>query len=114
MPMSVSDVGGSASARELLTLCALKVDGKHLDWSLIAREALRPDGVERMHHAEIVETSPAASDARSRLPVMLRDRADADGRVHSELRLAADVGARLVTVLDDDYPTNLRLIPNLP
>jgi hypothetical protein len=28
--------------------------------------------------------------------------------------LAAGVGARLVTVLDDDYPANLRLIPNLP
>ncbi len=35
-------------------------------------------------------------------------------RVDAELAAAETVGARLITVLDDDYPTNLRLIPNLP
>src|SRR5262249_32278127 len=31
-----------------------------------------------------------------------------------ELDAAASVGAQLTTVLDGDYPANLRLVPNLP
>jgi DNA processing protein len=34
--------------------------------------------------------------------------------VDSELAAADSAGARLTTVLDSDYPANLRLIPNLP
>ena len=34
--------------------------------------------------------------------------------VEAETEAAARAGARLVTVLDEDYPANLRLIPNLP
>ena len=35
-------------------------------------------------------------------------------RVDAECEAAEKVGARLVTILDDDYPINLRLVPNLP
>jgi DNA processing protein len=44
----------------------------------------------------------------------LRDPAPLAQRVDAELDAAAAAGARLVTVLDDSYPANLRLIPNLP
>jgi DNA processing protein len=39
---------------------------------------------------------------------------DARARVDHELAEAGKAGARLVTVLDEDYPANLRLIGNLP
>jgi DNA processing protein len=44
----------------------------------------------------------------------LRDSAALAERVDTELAAASQAGARLVTVLDQDYPANLRLIPNLP
>ena len=40
--------------------------------------------------------------------------ADAQDRVERELEAADPSGATLVTVLDDHYPANLRLVPNLP
>jgi DNA processing protein len=44
----------------------------------------------------------------------LRDRPALTDRVAAELGAASSAGARLVTVLDPDYPANLRLVPNLP
>jgi len=44
----------------------------------------------------------------------LRDPTPLADRVNAELDAAAEVGASLVTVMDNEYPANLRLIPNLP
>ncbi len=44
----------------------------------------------------------------------LKNLASAEERVEHELALAEKFGARLVTVLDGDYPVNLRLIPDRP
>src|SRR5512143_3624344 len=100
---------------DLLTLCALTRGEEKVDWSLIAREASRPGGVDQLLEGAIVERSSAADKSR---PVLRRLRAaDLDiarERVAAELAAADSVGARLVTVLDDDYPANLRLISNLP
>ncbi len=60
------------------------------------------------------EKSAAAHRSVPILRRALRDPAPLTPRVDAELEAAAAVGARLVTVLDDDYPANLRLIPNLP
>ena len=102
---------------DLLTICALD-DGEKdkADWSLIAREAQRDQGVSRLLSGQVVERSSAGDKARSALARQL-DHGGLDAareRVHTELDAAARVGARLVTVLDQDYPTNLRLISNLP
>jgi len=60
----------------------------------------------------------ARNAARSyhRLPndVLVKSGDDESGSHPAETTAAAQVGARLVTVLDEDYPPNLRLIPNLP
>jgi DNA processing protein len=107
--MEVSD-----QQRRLLELCAIRVDRESVDWSLIAREAQEPGGLEYLHQAVITERSAAA---RRSLPVLssgLRHPPALAERVEAELEAAARVGARLVTVLDPDYPANLRLIPNLP
>lgn len=100
--------------QDILTLCALRHADKHLDWSLIARESLRPDGVKAMLSGQVLENSPAATRARQLLPLMLKDRSRAEDRVAEELLQADKVGAQLLTVVDDDYPANLLLIPNLP
>ena len=108
--------------RRLLALCALSGDDGRLDWSLIAREAVRHGGLDRLYRGELLEHS---ADARKALP-LLRQCLDLDmiipsgdldrayERVDAELIAAEKIGARLVTVLDDSYPVNLRLIPNLP
>ena len=104
---------------QLLRLCALANDEGRLDWSLIAREAMRPDGVERLYRGQIIERSAEARRAAPILEAVLAAGStasidQASQRVDDELAAAEAVGARLVTVLDDDYPLNLRLIPNLP
>jgi DNA processing protein len=84
---------------------------------MLARAAQRDRGLDLLYQAEIPETSKAAAAARPLLRRVLRDPAAitaARERVERELDAAEGVGASLITVLDDDYPSNLRLIPNLP
>ncbi|MGH3587751.1 MAG: DNA-processing protein DprA [Pseudonocardia sp.] len=102
--------------RRLLTLCAMRVTSAGLDWQVIARIAQSHRGLDLLFDGEIPESSRAAADM---LPVLRQALADnhrslAEERVDREVTAAARVGASLVTVLDDDYPANLRLIPNLP
>lgn len=104
----------SSDQRRLLAFCAIREDDKSVDWSLIAREAVRPDGLDRLAAGILTETSPIADESRPVLKAGIEHLGDAEERVNRELEAAAEVGARLVTVLDDDYPANLRLIPNLP
>ncbi|MFZ3497188.1 DNA-processing protein DprA [Streptomyces sp. 5.8] len=98
----------------LLTLCSLHHDGATVDWHVIARTCQSEAGLEALLAGEIPEDSVAA---RKSLPI-LRGGLDAQDqsreRVMSELRAAEKAGARLVTVLDENYPANLRLVPNLP
>jgi DNA processing protein len=104
-----------ADQRRLLTLCAIRVDGESIDWSLLAREATRSEGLDRLYRGELVEKSKAAEESRSILERGLSESlTEAEARVDDELEKAVSVGARLVTVFDEDYPANLRLIPNLP
>jgi DNA processing protein len=98
----------------LLALCAIRVDGRSIDWSLLAREAQLWQGLDRLEAGEIHEDSKAA---RESMPVLQTGLAQLDHvrtRVDQELARAAAAGARLVTVLDEDYPANLRLIFDLP
>jgi DNA processing protein len=98
----------------LLTLCAIRIDGRSIDWSLLAREAQLWEGLDRLEEGVFHEDSAEADES---LPLLLYglDRLDeARARVERELALAGRVGARLVTVLDEEYPATLRAIPNLP
>ena len=101
--------------RRLLALCALRVGKQSVDWSLLAREALREGGIDRLWSGELVEESKSAGASAELLRQGLADDAErAVVRVEAELALAEAIGAQVVTVLDDAYPVNLRLIPNLP
>ena len=104
----------SENQRRLLALCAIRVDQESIDWSLIAREAQFPDGLDSLWSGTIQEKSAAADRSRSILRRGLKERDELFARVDKELAAADAVGVQLVTVLDSGYPANLRLIPNLP
>jgi DNA processing protein len=98
----------------LLTLCALHHGTATVDWHLIARTCQSEAGLDALLAGEIPEDSAAA---RKSLPILrggLEDQEQARALVADHLEAAAQVGARLVTVLDENYPANLRLVPNLP
>ena len=100
--------------RRLLALCAIRVNDKSVDWSLVARLAFFPEGLDALWSGDVRETSPAATLSR---PILRKGIASPDelfARVDAELEAADTVGAHLTTVLDADYPANLRLVPNLP
>ena len=98
----------------LLELCAIRVDNLSVDWSMIARQTQFPEGLDALWSGHILEKSAAARRSLPTLRRGLRDTGPLSERVNAEIAAASNAGARLVTVLDDDYPANLRLIPNLP
>lgn len=105
----------STSQRALLVLCALRDGDSSVDWSLLAREASKPGGLDSLYEGLIHEKSASATRSRPALRHLLDSgREAAEERVDVELGAAGSVGARLVTVLDDAYPRNLRLISNRP
>jgi DNA processing protein len=100
--------------RRLLALCAIRVDGAGVDWSLIARQAQFEEGLDALWAGRLFETSAAAKRSR---PILRRGIGAPEPlaeRVATEIAAAGRAGAELVTVLDERYPANLRLIPNLP
>lgn len=104
----------SDGQRRLLALCAIRVDKESVDWNLIAREAQFAGGLEALWEGKFQERSATADDSLKVLRRGIRNPYELFERVDAEIAAATDVGAHLVTVLDDVYPANLRLIPNLP
>jgi DNA processing protein len=104
----------SVDQRRLLALCAIRVADASPDWSVLAREAPREKGIDRLYAADLGDRSEAARETAKLLRAGLRNLDVAKERVEHELELANKAGARLVTVLDDDYPANLRLVWDLP
>ena len=100
--------------RRLLALCAIRIDHESVDWNLIAREAQFSGGLDALWEGKFQERSATADASQKILRRGLREAEELYERVDAELGAAETVGARLVTVLDDGYPANLRLIPNLP
>jgi DNA processing protein len=94
----------------LLALCALD----HVNWHVIAREAQQPSGLERLLQGHLTETSKQARATQKLIVGVSGDLDQQRLRAVEEIRRAEDAGAKLVTVLDDDYPANLRVIYNLP
>jgi DNA processing protein len=102
----------SEDQARLLRLCALP----KVDWYLIAREAQRPGGLDRLVRGELSErSSERAKATAAAIAAAGEDQSPSVRRVDEELaKLPAGGGIRLTTVLDDDYPSNLRTIYNLP
>ncbi|PWK74752.1 DNA processing protein [Streptomyces sp. CG 926] len=100
--------------RDLLALCALRVNDKSVDWSLLARTCDSPAGIAATLEGNIREQSETARDSLPILRTGLPHLAEARARVAVELEAAELAGARIVTVLDAGYPANLRLVPDRP
>lgn len=100
--------------RRLLALCAIRADGAGVDWSLIARQAQFEEGLDALWAGRIFETSAAAKRSAPVLRRGIKGAESLAARVEAEIEAAERAGAGLVTVLDEHYPANLRLIPNLP
>jgi DNA processing protein len=98
----------------LLQLCAIRIEGESIDWNVIARQAQDPAGLDDLWQGIVHEKSAAAKRSVPVLRKGLRDPAPLTARADAELEAATAAEARLVTVMDEGYPANLRLIPNLP
>jgi DNA processing protein len=94
----------------LLALCMIK----GVSWYLIAREAQRPGGLDRLWAGEVVESSPDATKARISIREQARDLESHLEAAYKQAERAAEGGAHLITVVDQQYPATLRLIFNLP
>ncbi|MBQ1054193.1 DNA-processing protein DprA [Micromonospora sp. C32] len=94
----------------LLALC--KVKG--VNWYLLAREAQRHGGLQRLASGHVTETSAEADKAVAAIRASLGDLDRLKAEAHDEFEKGRSVGAHLLTVIDDDYPATLRLIFNLP
>ena len=100
----------SRDARQLLSLCA--IDG--IDWHFLAREALAEGGIGHLLAAAPVERSDVASQARKLIESSRETEYERLSWVDDQIERAEKAGARLVTVLDEQYPANLELVFNLP
>ena len=94
---------------DLLAMC--RVPG--ISWHFVAREAQRPDGLSRLRSGSALEQSTEATKTLAALAAA-SDLAERQRVVEEMLASTESDGIRLTTVLDDDYPTNLRTIYNLP
>ena len=95
---------------DLLALCRVK----GVSWHFIAREAQRPDGLERLLAGKASEEGPESVET---LELLAQARAELPGHRETAAEIIASTaaeGVRLTTVLDEDYPVNLRTIYNLP
>ena len=95
---------------ELLSLCRVR----GVSWSLLAREAQRPEGLASLLSCR---TSEQSSDATEALALLKSERSEHPRHRQWVASMLAKLDPEIVkvtTVLDDDYPANLRLIYNLP
>ena len=95
---------------DLLAMC--RVPG--VSWHFLAREAQRPEGMERLRAGRAMEDSRDATKSLAALASACDGLGERQHTVESMLAAAEADGAKLTTVLDDDYPVNLRTIYNLP
>ena len=105
----------TSTQRQVLALCSLTSAGDRCDWGVLARQAYRERSLDGLMTGEMHEDSARAHTTGWVLTTATAESWTAAWeRADSEYRAAAAVGARLTTVLDDDFPLNLRLIHNLP
>lgn len=100
---------------DLLALCSLKAGKDRCDRGVIARQAHREGSLDGLLAGEMLEDTKRAHKTRW-VANTASDKQweEAHARARIELEAAEAVGAQMTTVLDDDYPLNLRFIHNLP
>lgn len=94
----------------LLALC--KVKG--VNWHLIARETQRPGGLDRLWAGSPVEASVEAVKAAEAIRAIAGAQDEYAAAARAELDKVSQGDVRLVTVIDNGFPPNLRLVHNPP
>jgi DNA processing protein len=105
-----SRVMATSDRVDLLALCRVK----GVSWYLVAREAQRPGGLANLLAGTPSETTRDALEARDLIASAQDELPRHRAWVEDMIRGLQSDGVGLTTVLDDDYPANLRLIYNLP
>jgi DNA processing protein len=95
---------------DLLAMC--RVPG--ISWHFVAREAQRPEGLSRLRSGRTLEQTGEATKALAALAAAAGDLTERQRVIEQMLASIEADGVRFTTVLDDDYPTNLRTVYNLP
>jgi DNA processing protein len=108
--MAAKNPAGDKRHLDLLALCTVK----GVNWNVLAREAQRPEGMARLLSGQVAEDSRDGRATAALLAGALDSLSERHNQVEEEIAASEQVGARLITVLDDDYPSNLRVIPKLP
>jgi DNA processing protein len=104
-----TDMAASSERVQLLAMCKVP----DVSWNFVAREAQRR-GLEPLLAGS---TSEDSTDAQRTVDALRAAKSTEDDRqawVVETLAKAERDGMHLTTVIDDDYPANLRLIYNLP
>lgn len=94
----------------LLALCRIP----KISWYLVAREAQRPDGLRRLVTGILTEESKEARETKKVLEKHLSEIERLREEAAAIVGSTQAEGTKLTTVLDDDYPLNLRSIFNAP
>jgi len=109
--MADADKVASENRLKLLALCS--IEGIH--WHVLAREAQREGGLDRLLAAQVSEHSTDGEETRSRLEAGLGTMESRIETAATEVeRASAEANASLVTILDEDFPSNLRVVPSPP
>jgi DNA processing protein len=95
---------------DLLALCRVK----GVSWHFVAREAQRPGGLADLLDGRSTEQSPDAEESLKLLRAAFDEMPQHRAAVEAMIGKVRTQGIGLTTVLDDDYPVNLRVIDNLP
>lgn len=96
---------------ELLALCKI---AHGTGWNFLAREAQRPGGLQHLLAGAPSERGPDASEWPSLLEQHAERLDDYRDQIQALIRETAAEGISLTTVLDDDYPVNLRTVYDRP
>jgi DNA processing protein len=95
---------------DLLAMC--RVPG--ISWHFVAREAQRPEGLSRLRSGRTLEQTGEATKTLAALAAAAGDLTERQRVIEQMLASIEADGVRFTTGLDDDYPTNLRTVYNLP
>lgn len=96
---------------DLLALCRITHGAT---WNFIAREAQRPDGLSGLLAGHSHERGADAEEGLAQIAAGATNLEEQRRWVPGTIAQASDSGVRLTTVLEDDYPINLRTVFNLP
>ena len=134
----MSDLTGNHHL-DLLALCSLTAGEDRCDWGVLARQADREGSLDSLMAGEVFEATKRVTEVTlldfeaannsakkperiSKADKTLRtlhkasesDWNAAKEQAEKELEAADGINAHMTSVLDDDYPLNLRFIHNLP